>query len=266
MMTSAGRTAPWMIAAVILAGAGLWLAGRIATAGPQTTGSAGPGPPTAPTKVHDRPSIDPLEAFDAAAWKGMKLDQVYGIVEDFQRLGLDQDSLDFMDPRILEGRQKQWYLEALDSALKLSEAQKSQARKSLSDLAPGDKPWNSGDRILLPPCPTWLMGEIAAPWNLCQLTTSQLSLTDFDRWQRAQGIGISRQPLSVQLPSWGEKPPDVLRDAGFVFPFRAGQSFPSGAGGELERQVLSLHPAQFQMLLLMDDIPEALLERLYPDP
>jgi hypothetical protein len=260
-----GRTAPWMILALLFAGIGVWLAGRVAIAVP--VGKAELGPPTKPTKVSDRPAW-PRQPFLKEAEKGMTFQQVRDILEDYDKAGLAPENAALLPPAILEGRQKQWYLETIGTGLRLSSEARENARRILTSLPADGGEWGPVDPPLSPQSPAWLRKRAAAPGQLFR----EMPVIPALGFLQSVASSASRQGDTFNLRRVNDpesqggsyRPqfiPEVLVHAAFLFPFQEGQKFPADEDG-IERQVMVLHPAQFKTLLLLDGVPPGLMERL----
>lgn len=266
-----GRTAPWMILALLFAGVGVWLAGRVAVSVP--AGKVELGPPTKPTKVAERRQVDPVLRFDDACRKGMTFQQIGHILSDFQNGGLDGAGMIYFDQSETETRQKYWYLEALATGLSLDFNQREQAHQALFSLPSGGAESPPGSFSPGPLCPAWLRQEAAAPWRLCHLTDPQLSLTRFAAGKAETESGTPgnlRQPRSapgMDAPPLfsAEQVPDSMLSAARFLPFSPAQKFPAAGVDDIGERIAALHPAQLEILFLLDGVPPGLVQRLDRD-
>ncbi|MDB6079214.1 MAG: hypothetical protein JWO82_2961 [Akkermansiaceae bacterium] len=263
-----GRTAPWMILALLFAGIGVWLAGRVAISVP--VGKAELGPPTKPTKVSERLEWPPHSFFDGVQ-KGTTLQQIRDILEDYDKAGLAPENAALLSPAILEGRQKQWYLETMDAGLGLSVEAREHARRILASLPADGGEWGPVIPPLSPQAPAWVRKRAIAPSQLFRNipTMKVMGIT-----QRMKSEGKAEDPVDL-LSRWRSgpiihtrvpfvpppPPPIQLAHAAYLFLFQESQQFPPDEDG-IERQVMVLHPAQFKTLLLLDGIPPGLVQRL----
>lgn len=304
----------WLMLALVLSLAGVWLALRTAmgTAAAKTT-----GPPVLPTKVSNRTpreqksgTVDVVEDYLARCKKGMTAQEVRWIVEDFQNAGLDhgpgslasvyermkmnpphEETLESLAIR-LGKRQRAWYAEAVQGALKLDSSQRSHLIQNLEKALEEDRgaclalrvqhlqtreagvdpEWAGIEFSFLARPASWLLSESYRPEKLVELSEAQKQISWFNNW-----VGESREGEVKPFPASSEV--RMVDVAGFRWRNPVGKTSPEGTwfvtqdylqataglaslialtkdqnyrGGGVVELAKVLHPAQLKVLLLLD--------------
>ena len=293
----------WLALALILSLAGAWMIFHAASG---SRASKVLGPPVLPTKVSDRKPregqagpADVVKDYIARCQKGMTEREVRWVIEDFQKAGLAQGVRGASSEEFIRQRKAQhtWYLDLLADGLRLDPEQRRAAREKLTGLLEeavagfqkdlseqASEPIEQDGRRLqvvsseviakLINADQWLADERYAPWELCDLTKEQLSVT----WRpilagmkkndstEAEAGGWLDVPATSVIFEEGKEPviPDslfpagfreftaYLKDAGSVFPVAA-VPIPAGPVHEppLIKELRGYHPSQLKTLLLL---------------
>jgi hypothetical protein len=222
----------WLMLALVLSFAGIWLALRTAMG---TAAARIAGPPVLPTKVSERPApgrespiAEVVEDYLERCRKGMTAREVRWIVEDFQKAGLDEGLRSAPPEAYIRQRKAQhaWYLGLLADGLRLDARQRETAGGRLAGLldesaaafrdaieAEAGKPFEQEGRRFqvvaggvvskLIDASQWLADERYAPWELCELTEEQLQLTWHPILERIHGS-------AEEFPDWLDVPSSSL--------------------------------------------------------
>lgn len=290
--------AGWEIAQISVKNRGAFGPRKKVLSPPSKVRSDGRMPPPA-----ESPVADPVTAYLEAAKRGMTEREVRWLVEDFNAQGFLFSNLpanaDARTVRAFRNRQQSWYLAALTGALHLTPDQRKTARERFATQLEKDsavlvtRPVESllGDIEVLKPIAgnidavevldpsQWLFPEAMAPWNLCDLSEAQASLTLKDwasreKRERVQDPTVAPdEPLFIpwmstelagaQDPVSGNRieaaatnPPLLPRTD--ILPLTPGQLPPAAKEEEEEKapmtvaeQARRLMPAQLRLALLL---------------
>lgn len=218
-----------------------------------------------------------VEEYMMRAERGMTVDEVRWVVEDFLALGLE---VDYPEVGTAEGYlalrrgREEWYLGALVSGLRLTREQEGEAREAMGVLRGRDyaeflgylegvrsfehegremrlMDGDRGRKFL--DASRWLEEEGGyAPWVLCELDEGQRAISaDGDVRAGAMDVGEGE--------GWGNRVgEDGMLDPFFanLFPFTEKQvlrlaEVKEDGGGALE-VLMSFHPGQLKLFLLLD--------------
>lgn len=226
-------------------------------------------------KGQERERGDVVASFRKKAAEGMSVKKMRWIVDDFLAAGLGETSLEAAPSEtyfLIMKKQHRWYADTLDLGLGLTEQQKREVERNLSEAA--DKARKKLDAEMasvkafevdgklykitgatelyaLTDPKIWVLDEAYRPWNLCELDEGQMKF-----FRPSEEIGADADDLLME-EGVRESGEDELYD--LIFELSVGQygvfRAVSSQSSESDTGVLDgfsgLHPSQFRYYLLM---------------
>jgi hypothetical protein len=270
--------AGWLCAALALGLVFWWRADGGKKAGSTAVGS-GPQvtkPYPRESDASERRTKNPREEFDAARKRGMTEEEVRGVVEEFHSYNIHSVKPEDLPPKNLQmlwERENRWYLDTLILGFGMSDLQRSEVAKKLSEMRERDlrsyqdyltqkqipdlrKTKNAIDHFLVISDFLYehrlLNSQEYAPWNLCDLTQLQKEMIgymppegglDWLPGRLSSDVSLTEEEREIWDHWYGRGWNDVPH-AGKLFPLSLGQM---KRVAELHQAGIALHPDEVKI-------------------
>lgn len=234
----------------------MWHDGDEDGVAPLTTDSSrGTKPYPRERDERERRTKNPREEFEAARKRGLTEAEVRGVVEEFHSYNIHSVKPEDLPPEKLQKlweSENRWYLDTLVSGFGMSDLQRSEVAKKLSEMRARDMR-SYQDNLTQKQIPDlqrvqnaidhffvlsyfldehkWLNRQEYAPWNLCDLTQSQKEMIgymppegglDWLPGRLSSDVSLTEEELEIWDHWYGREWNDVPH-AGKFFPLSMGQ-------------------------------------------